>query len=95
MLARSPALGGDLDMGKRESSNKRRRGVLGMAFLGIVLGAGLAYAVVAWRRALVPETQLAIWPDPGPRQEMSVYQVGEDASREWADSTEENIGSYL
>ncbi len=50
-----------------------------VAVLGLFLGAGLAYALIAWHRALMPQIQLLHADD-----EISIYEVhGEDASREY------------
>jgi hypothetical protein len=71
---------------KRSDSGKgRRRKALPLAVLGLALGAALAYALVAWRRALLPEIQLL---PPAEDEGVSVYEVtGEDASTEWTDAS--------
>ena len=47
-------------MRKRQTGRKRGRGGISLLFalLGLASGAWLAYALVAWRRALMPELQL-------------------------------------
>jgi predicted flap endonuclease-1-like 5' DNA nuclease len=69
-------------MKRSESGEKRRRGAVPLAMLGVALGAGLAYALVAWRRALMPELQL----QPG-ADGVSIYEVSGDVTRDWTDGT--------
>ena len=69
---------------KRSDSGRRGRWrTLSRAMLGLALGAAIAYALVAWRRALLPEVQML---PPAEGEGVSLYEVtGEDASTEWTD----------
>jgi hypothetical protein len=65
-------------MKKAGTQKKRRKKLLPLAVLGVLFGVGLGYALVQWRKALMPEAQLMVGPD-GP----SIYEVDGDATRDW------------
>lgn len=72
-------------MKESDPGKGRRRKALPLAVLGLALGGALAYALVAWRRALLPEIQFLAQPEG---EGVSVYEVtGEDASSEWTDAS--------
>jgi hypothetical protein len=73
---------------KKKSETKRRRRVLPLALFGLLLGAGVAYALVHWRHVLMPELQLL--PDP---DEVSIYEVSGDVTRDWPAGLGAAIGS--
>ncbi len=79
--------GGAIEMKRSGSGERKPRKKWRLALVGLFAGAALAYAFVAWRRALMPESQMTVWPDADEdvavtetADEVSIYQVkGEDA----------------
>jgi predicted flap endonuclease-1-like 5' DNA nuclease len=75
-------------MKKRESNTRKRGRALPLALIGLFLGAGLAYALEQWRRALMPEPQLR----PGP-EGVSFYEVNGDVTKDWPAGAGEGMGT--
>ena len=65
-------------MKKTEFRKKKQRRALPIALIGLLLGAGLAYALVRRRRTLMPELKLLFGSD-----DVSIYEVSGDVTRDW------------
>jgi predicted flap endonuclease-1-like 5' DNA nuclease len=71
---------------KKESSTRRRR-LLPVGVVGLLLGAGVAYAFVQWRKAVMPSIQLESEPESP-----SIYAVSGDGTDDWRRESAGNGG---
>ncbi len=75
-------------MSKQETTRRRRRRAP-LAFLGLAVGVGAAFALVRWQRRTMPWTTMDREPS-----DFSLYEVSGDFTNEWPGGVNVIVGAH-